>query len=103
MGLHWEPQDHWIRTEVDAMLQDFGANGVARFADEFERICTCYVGDSDIAAALVAELRRRAAAGVRYRLGPRPIEESPLIWGPKGRLTIGSLESLPLEDDEIPW
>jgi hypothetical protein len=103
MGLQWEPRDHWIRTEVDAMLQDFGANDVARFADEFERTCTRYDEEPDIAAALVAELRRRAVAGVRYWPGPRPIEESWSIWGPQGPLAIRSLESPPLEDDEIPW
>jgi hypothetical protein len=34
MGLHRERQDDWIRTEVDDMLQDFGATDIARFADK---------------------------------------------------------------------
>ena len=77
--------DYWVRQEVDDILLDMEASEAATLADEFERTRANYDGDQDMATAIVAELRRRADAGIRFWPGPQLVPVADMI------------------DDEIPW
>lgn len=66
--------EYWARSEADEMLREMPDVEPGALADSFERSAANYDGEPEMAAAIVAELRRRATAGVRFWLGPRTLD-----------------------------
>lgn len=102
MDFHGDAPGQWARLEVGDMLQDFGAHDVARLPDDFEPTSATHDGGPEMAPDLLAELARRAAAGMLDWPELHPVE-TPVVWGPHGPLTLSAVESASLEDDGIPW
>lgn len=74
MNPRWDTPDFWTRNEVDQVLREMEDDEPANVADTLERNRASYDGDPAIVDRMVAELRRRAAAGVRFWPGPRSID-----------------------------
>lgn len=91
MSRLWDTPEYWVRSEADEMPE----SEPGTVADSFERSAANYDGDPGFAAAVVAELRRRAAAGVRFWRGPLPAADA--------AQGSGSNDIADLIDDEIPW
>lgn len=70
MSRLWDTPEYWVRSEADEMLGEMSDVEPGALADSLERSAANYDGEPEMAAAIVAELRRRAAAGIR--LWPRP-------------------------------
>lgn len=83
--IDWDTPEHWARTEADEMLREMADTDPGAVADSFERSAANYDGEPAMAAAIVAELRRRAVAGIRFWPGPQPVA------------------GIDIDDDEIPW
>lgn len=77
----------WLTQEADEILLEYPRTSPADLAASFERTIASYDGDRDMAVAIIAELRRRADAGVR-------------LW-PGGPSTPKAAEAI--TDDDIPW
>lgn len=90
MSRLWDTPEYWARVEADEMLREMEDSDPAELADSFERSAASYDGEPETAAAIIAELRRRAAAGIRFWTGPE---------------VIGVAASDPgdITDDDIPW
>lgn len=69
MGRLWDTPEFWVRSEADEMLREMPESNPGAVADSFERSVANYDGDPGFATAVVGELRRRAAAGVRFLAG----------------------------------
>lgn len=59
------------------MLREMSDVPPEALADSFERSAANYDGEPDMAAAIVADLRRRAAAGIRFWPGPNLLDPAP--------------------------
>lgn len=66
MSRLWDTPDFWARTEADEMLRDYPMTDVAVLADSIERSPHIRDGDVNFMREVVAELRLRAAADVRF-------------------------------------
>lgn len=71
MSRLWDTPEFWARSEADEMLREIPDLHPAAVADPFERSSANYDGGPELAAMIVADLRRRAAAGMRFWTGPR--------------------------------
>lgn len=92
--------DYWVRQEADDILLDMAKRSPAALADEFERTCANFDGGDEMAAAIVAELRRRAAAYIRFWPGPTPVEMAADARKADG---VAAVDFGDLSDDDIPW
>lgn len=72
MSRLWDTPEFWTRSEADEMLRDYPNTDVRALADSFARTSSSYDGDPDFAREIVAELRKRADAGVRF--WPQPAD-----------------------------
>lgn len=68
---------YWARSEADEMLREMSDVPPEVLADSFERSAANYDGEPEMAVAIVAELRRRAAAGIRFWPGPHLLDPAP--------------------------
>jgi hypothetical protein len=104
MSRLWDRPEFWVRTETDELLREMWDTDLLSLASSFERSAASYDGGPEMAAAIVSELRRRAAAGVRFWPGPRAVdgmEGTELVW-PGDVLPMSEPDAV-LLDDEIPW
>src|ERR1700712_1992599 len=72
MSRLWDTPEYWARTEADEILRDFPNTDVAALATSFEHSHENYDGDPAFARDIIAELKTRAAAGIRF--WPAPLE-----------------------------
>ncbi len=70
MSRLWDTPEFWVRTETDELLRDYPATDVSALADSLARTSANFDGDPEFAGAIVTELRKRAAAGVRFWPNP---------------------------------
>ena len=70
MSRLWDTPEFWARSEADEMLREMPDAEPAALADSFERSGANYDGDPELAALIIIDLRRRAAAGARFWTGP---------------------------------
>lgn len=91
MSRMWDTPEYWARVEADEMLREMADCDPAALANSFERSAASYDGDPETAAAIIAELRRRAVAGVRFWTGPEAI------------LAAAAGKPADITDDDIPW
>lgn len=96
MNFHWDTPGYRVRTEVAAMLRAMEATGIALTFGNYDR-------GQEMSAAGVVDPRRRAAAGAWSSTGPDPIEEPSTVWGPHGPMTIKTVQTPTIDEDEIPW
>lgn len=66
MSRLWDTPEFWARSEADELLRDYPNTDVRTLADSLARTSRNYDGDPDFAREIIAELRERAAAGVRF-------------------------------------
>lgn len=71
----WDTPEFRARAEADELLREMPELEPGALADSFERSAANYDGTPEMAAAIIAELRRRAAAGVRFWSGPQPVQD----------------------------
>lgn len=90
MSRLWDTPEYWARVEADEMLREMEDSDPAALADSFERSAASYDGEPETAAAIIAELRRRAAAGIRFWTGPEAIG-------------VAAADPSDITDDDIPW
>jgi hypothetical protein len=100
MSRLWDTLEYWARSEADEMLCETTDTDPAALADSFERSATSYHGEPEMVAAIIADLRRRADAGVRFWPGPQPVgdEQANDIASAQADASLTDLS-----DDEIPW
>lgn len=91
MSRQWDTPEFWVRQEADEMLREMWGEEVDALADSLERSAASYDGGPEMAAAIVAELRRRAGAGIRFWPDPKAAE------------LIAADPDVDLIDDDIPW
>lgn len=97
MSRLWDTPDYWARYEADETLREMPDAEPAAIADELERSAENYDDGAEMAALIVADLRHRAAAGVRFWPGPQPIATVPATG------QVASDDFAELIDDDIPW
>lgn len=97
MSRLWDTPDYWPRYEADEMLRELPDTEPTALADELERGAANFDDGAQMAALIVAELRRRAVAGICFWSGPQPIATSPATG--QG----ASADIAELIDDDIPW
>jgi hypothetical protein len=66
MSRLWDTSEIYVRAEVDELLRDYPTRDVVALADSFEQWHPTYEGDPEFAREIVVELRKRAAAKVRF-------------------------------------
>lgn len=71
MSRLWDTPEFWARSEADEMLLEMPDLDPEAVANSFERSSANYDGGPKLAVLIVADLRRRAAAGTRFWTGPR--------------------------------
>ncbi len=102
MSRLWDTPEFWARSEADEALREMPDMEPAAMADSLEKSVASYDGDPDMVALIVADLRRRAAAGIRFWSGPQAI-----VSRQDGPSTVGGRDSdaeiADLIEDEIPW
>ena len=102
MSRLWDTPEFWARSEADEALREMPDMEPGAMADSLEKSAASYDGDPEMVALIVADLRRRAAAGIRFWSGPQAIvysQDDPLAAGGRD----GDAEFADLIDDEIPW
>ena len=72
MSRLWDTPEFWARSEADEVLRDYPGTDVVTLADTFERSRGGHEGDPGFVRDIVAELRKRGEAGVRF--WPEPAE-----------------------------
>ena len=77
MSRLWDTPEYWACSEADEMLREMANVAPGALADSFERSAAIYDGEPEMAATVVAELRRRAAAGIRFWAGPHLLDPAP--------------------------
>lgn len=97
MTRHWDTPAYWARYEADDTLREMPDAEPAALADSLERSAASYDDGAEMAALIVAELRRRAAAGIRFWPGPQPIATA------RATGEHASIDIAELIDDDIPW
>ncbi len=76
MSRLWDTPAYWARSEADEVLREMSDVEPGALADSLERSAANYDGEPDMAAAIVAELRRRTGAGIRFWPGPHPLDHA---------------------------
>ncbi|WP_442678315.1 hypothetical protein ACSBM8_12340 [Sphingomonas sp. ASY06-1R] len=71
MSRLWDTPEFWVRTETDELLREYPGSDARSLATSFAETSASYDGDPAFARDIVAELHKRADAGVR--LWPEPI------------------------------
>lgn len=66
MSRLWDTPEFWARSEADEMLRDYPSTDVGALAESLACTSHNYDGDPDFAREIVAELHKRAEAGVRF-------------------------------------
>jgi hypothetical protein len=84
----------WVRRDVDLLLDDYPDTSVAALAAALERDKDSYDDGPERALEVVAEMRSRVEANVRFWPLPGPNHAVPPP-------TFAEFD--PVEDDEIPW
>ena len=87
-----EDASETVRSEADEILQEMEHQDQESLAASFKRSLANYDGDRDMAAAIIADLRRRAAAGIRFWPGLDPAGSARTGHGPAD-----------ITDDNISW
>ena len=77
MSRSWHTPEFCARSEADEVLRERADVEPGALADSFDRSAANYDGEPEMAAAIVAELRRRAAAGIRFWPGPHLLDSAP--------------------------
>ncbi|UAK23826.1 hypothetical protein [Sphingomonas nostoxanthinifaciens] len=98
----WDTPEFWARSEADEALREMPDVEPTAMADSLEKSAASYDGEPEMVALIVADLRRRAAAGIRFWPGPQAIvssRDNPSAAG--GRTSDAEIADL--IDDEIPW
>lgn len=105
MSRLWDTPAYWARSEADEMLREMADMDPGAVADSFERSAANYDGDPEMATAIIAELRRRAVAGVRFWSGPQPLTDPRSVTSEEaGRVPVPlNAGTDDLSDDDIPW
>lgn len=70
MSRLWDTPEFWARSEADELLRDYPNSDARALAMSFERSSGNYDGDPAFARDIIAELRKRADAGVRFWPAP---------------------------------
>lgn len=66
MSRLWDTPEFWARSEADELLRDYPNTEVGVLAASLGRMRGDVEGDPEFARDIVAELTKRAAAGVRF-------------------------------------
>lgn len=101
MSRLWDTPEFWARSEADEVLREMPNSEPGALADSLERSAASYDGDPEMVGLIVADLRRRAAAGTRFWPGPQPIEGEGSTGATMPEATGTDIAAL--IDDEIPW
>lgn len=101
MSRLWDTPDFWARSEADEALREMPDVEPAALADSFEKSAASYDGDPQMVALIAADLRRRAAGGIRFWPAPQSIADAPAPKRLAGTETSTNISQL--IDDEIPW
>lgn len=75
MSRLWDTSQIYVRTEVDELLHDYPGRDVGALARDFEQSHPSYEGDPEFAREISVELRKRAAANVRFWPTPPELSE----------------------------
>ncbi len=102
MSRLWDTPEFWARSEADEALREMPDVAPGALADSFERTAANYDGAPEMAAMIIAELRRRAAAGIRFWPGPQLLSNE-LSSAAAANSNGAQTEIADLIDDEIPW
>lgn len=101
MSRLWDTPEFWARSEADEALREMPDIAPGALADSFERTAANYDGEPEMAAMIITELRRRAAAGIRFWPGPQSLGTDPSSGATE--TNDAQAEIADLIDDEIPW
>lgn len=106
MSRLWDTPEFWARSETDEMLREMSDADPDALADSFECNLGSYDDDPELAVAIVGELRRRAAAGIRFwpephLHGAEPKNESAEKASPAW--VSSANETIDVTDEDIPW
>lgn len=66
MSRLWDTPEFWARSEADELLRDYLNSDPRALAKSFERTGGSYDGDPEFARDIIAELHKRADAGIRF-------------------------------------
>ncbi len=72
-------QGHWVRREADQLLTDMPETPLLALASELEAKALVFDEGPQMAHEIASELRRRAAAGVRFWPSPTLVKEEPSL------------------------
>ena len=75
MSRLWDTSQIYVRTEVDELLHNYPGRDVNALACAFEQSHPAYGGDPGFAREIIAELRKRASANVRFWPTPPDLTE----------------------------
>jgi hypothetical protein len=108
MSRLWDTSEIYVRTEVDELLRDYPTRDVVALADSFEQWHPAYEGDPDFAREIVGELRKRAAAKIRFWPEPPGLdlierEVRAIIAGTTTALKVAEPEELELAGGPSYW
>ena len=103
MSRLWDTPEFWARSEADEVLREMLDAEPGSLADSLERSVASYADGPEMAVLIIAELRRRAAAGVRFWSGPQPIAQVPEAQLAADSRTRETRDIRELINDEIPW
>jgi hypothetical protein len=90
MSRLWDTPEFWARSEADDILREMSNVAPDVLADSLEQSAANDDGDPEMVELIVADLRHRAAAGVRFWPLSQAMAEAPAL--PDA-----------LTDDDIPW
>lgn len=66
MNRLWDTPELWARSEANEALREMPDMDPAAMADSLEKSAASYDGDPEMVVLIVEDLRRRAAAGIRF-------------------------------------
>lgn len=66
MSRLWDTPEFWVRTETDELLREHAGSDARALATSFAKNTASYDRDPAFARDIIAELHRRADAGVRF-------------------------------------
>lgn len=101
MSRMWDTPDFWARGEAHEALRDMPDVEPAAMAHSLKRSAASYGGDPETVALIATDLRRRAAAGIRFWTGPEAFT-SPAAKTVTGAHSRTRSDIAELMDDEIP-
>ncbi len=93
MNAVWDTPEFWARSEADEIVRDMPEVLPGQLADSLETSAASCDGAPEFVALIVADLRRRATASLRFWPAPE------LHHGAGGT----SVDAKLADDDDIPW